>query len=332
MGVKIVGLGHYAPERVVTNDELSTMMDTSDEWIRTRTGIKERRFAAPEESCSDMAFRATQEALNDAQLSVDDIDCVLVASLSPDHMFPGTSSFLQAKMNRPGIPVVDIRAQCSGFLYSLAIGRSMVLAGAYRRMLIVGVEIQSKALDFTTEGRDIAVLFGDGAGAAVIECCDCAEDEGVVDVELGGDGRYAKDLWCPAPGMAFPAWGISDEMKEERLHFPQMNGRKVFQFATAKMDQLARNMMERHQLSETDLCQVICHQANSRIIEYVQKSLGWNSDKFFVNIDRYGNTTAASIPIALSEVKKAGRIPSGGRVLMLAFGSGFTWGSALVRF
>ena len=330
MGVIISGLGHYVPERIVTNDELTKYMDTTDEWIQTRSGVKERRYVHPNQSTADLAFNAVQGALKDAKKEAKDLEFILFASLSPDHVFPGNSVFLLEKLGVQGIPAMDIRAQCSGFVYSLALGRGLIESGLYKCGLIVGAEIHSKGLDFSTAGRDVTVLFGDGAGVAIIEKDDSAK--GIIDIELGADGRHAKDLWLEAPGMALPRWEMTEEMKEKRQIYPTMNGKKVFQYATTKMAELAVDMLKRHDLTESDIDLVICHQANIRIIEFVCKSLGWKPEKFAINIQKYGNTTAASIPIALSEAVLEGKIKSGSKVLMLAFGSGFTWGSTLVEF
>jgi 3-oxoacyl-[acyl-carrier-protein] synthase-3 len=329
MSVKIASLGKFLPERVVTNQDLTKVMDTSDEWIQARSGILERRFVTPDQTTSDLAYHAASSALSKVNLSAKDLDFILFATLSPDHMFPGNASFLQEKLDCPGIPAMDLRAQCSGFLYSLEVGRSLIQNGNYRRGLVVGAEIHSKGMDFTTEGRDVAVLFGDGAGAVILEHSD--HETGIIDVVLGADGRFARDLWVEAPGMFYEKWDITEEMRSNRSIFPHMNGKKVFQAATTKMEEMAKHFLQKHTLKQQDIAQVICHQANARIIDFVRKSLEWEPEKFFINIDKYGNTTAASIPIALCEAIEMGKVRNGDLVLLMAFGSGFTWGSALVR-
>ncbi len=328
MGTKIIGIGHYVPERVVTNNDLAKVMETTDEWIQARSGIKERRYGSDDQSTSDLAYEATQAALKSAEVGKDSIECIILATLSPDHMFPGSAVFLQEKLGLAGVPAMDVRTQCSGFLYSLSVAKAYIESGMYKRVLVVGAEVHSKGLDFSNEGRDVAVLFGDGAGAVILEQSD-STDDGILDISLGADGKYAKDLWVPAPGTAFKKW-FEPGMAEERLLFPQMNGRKVFQMATTMMEKLARDTLLKHNLTEQDIDLVICHQANARIIEFVRKSLEWDQSKFFINIDRYGNTTAASIPIALSEALLQEKVKPGSKVLLLAFGSGFTWGSALI--
>jgi 3-oxoacyl-[acyl-carrier-protein] synthase III len=329
MGIRIKGTGYYVPDEVVTNQDLSLVMSTSDEWIQARSGIKERRRCTPEQSCSDIALEASKKALDNAGLNKDELDCILISTITPDHVFPGTGCFLQAKLGCPGIPVFDIQAQCSGFLYTMTAAKSLLASGQYKNALVVGAEVHSKGLDYSDAGRDVTVLFGDGAAAVVLEKDE--SDAGILDIEIAADGRGAKDLWLEAPGMAFPKWDITEEMRQERQIYPHMNGKKVFQYATEKMATMARNLLAKHDLTEQDIGLVICHQANARIIDYVRKSLGWQAEKFYVNIDRYANTTSASIPLALSEAIDLGKVKTGDRVLMLAFGSGFTWGSCLLK-
>lgn len=329
MGTRIIGTGFYIPERVVTNDDLSQFMDTSDEWIQTRSGIKTRHYVSPDQSTSDLAYEAACKALKNAGLKKEDIDCIVFATISPDHYFPGTGCFLQAKLGCPNIPAIDIRAQCSGFLYALTVTKALLENGQYKTALVVGAEIHSKGLDFSNAGRDVSVLFGDGAAAVVLK--KDPDYPGIIDIEIGADGRGATDLWLSAPGTAFPRFDIDADIREKRLNYPQMNGRKVFQFATAKMESLARTMLARHDLNENDISMVICHQANARIIEFVKKSLGWADEKFYINIDKYANTTAASIPIALSEAIETGKLKTGDKVLLLSFGSGYTWGASLLQ-
>lgn len=328
MAIRIVGTGYYVPPKVVTNDDLSRLMDTSDEWIQSRSGIRERRVADPTQATSDLALEASKKALLNAKMTPQDLGCIVLSTISPDHMFPGTGCFLQAKLGSHNVPAFDVHAQCSGFLYSLVVAKGLLDNGQYSNVLVVGAEIHSKALDYSDAGRDISVLFGDGAAAVILQKDN--SPYGIIDIEVGADGEGAKDLWCEAPGMAFPKWDITEQMRRTRQVYPYMNGRKVFQMATTKMESLARSMLSKHDLTEKDIGLVICHQANARIIEFVRKSLGWKEEKFYINIDRYANTTAASIPLALSEAIERKVVGQGDKVLLLSFGSGYTWGSCLL--
>ena len=328
MAIRIMGTGYYVPPKIVTNDDLSKLMNTSDEWIQSRSGIRERRMVDPTQTTSDLALVASQNALLQAKLKPENLECIVLATVSPDHTFPGTGCFLQAKLGCHNIPAFDVHAQCSGFLYSLVVAKAMLDNGQYQNALVVGAEIHSKGLDYSDAGRDIAVLFGDGAGAVVLSKDNTSA--GIIDIEVGAEGAGARDLWCEAPGVAFPKWDITDEMRQKRQNYPSMNGRRVFQMATTKMESLARSMLAKHDLTEKDIALVICHQANARIIEFVRKSLGWKEEKFYINMDRYANTTAASIPLALSEALERKVIGQGDKILLLAFGSGYTWGSCLL--
>ncbi len=324
----VVSTGYYVPERVVTNKELTQWMDTSDEWIRQRSGIEERRWVSEGESNSDLAKEASTRALERAGLSPGDIDCVIVATLSPDHYFPGSGVFLQRKLGIDGVPCLDVRNQCTGFLYGLSVADAWIRAGVYRKILLVGTEVHSRGLEKSTAGRDTAVLFGDGAGAVILEPTDA--DRGVLSVHLHADGRHAEKLWIGAPGSSYNPWLVPEHI-EQGLTRPQMEGREVFKHASVRMPEAVREALEANGLSLDDIAIVIPHQANLRITQALQKALGLPDEKVVSNIHKYGNTTAASIPIALHEALEEGRIKRGDLVCLTAFGSGFTWGSALIR-
>lgn len=326
---ELVSTGFYVPDRVVTNHDLAQWMDTSDEWIQQRSGIVERRWVAEGESTSDLAKEASVRALERAGLSPSDIDCLIVATLSPDHYFPGSGVFLQRKLGIDGIPCLDVRNQCSGFLYALSVADAWIRAGVYRRILLVGAEVHSKGLEKSTAGRDTAVLFGDGAGAVILTPTTDG-DRGVLSVHIHADGRHAEKLWMGAPGSHYDPW-LVPEYIDQGLTRPHMDGREVFKHAAVKMPEAVREALEANGLSLDDISIVIPHQANLRITQAVQKALGLPDGKVVSNIHKYGNTTAASIPIALHEALEEGRIKRGDLICLTAFGSGFTWGSALIR-
>ncbi len=326
---EFISTGMYVPERVVTNHELEGYMDTSDEWIQQRSGIKERRWAREDEGGSDMAMVAAERALEAAEMEVEELDCIIVATLSPDHFFPGTGVFLQRKLGVKNIPCLDIRNQCTGFLYGLEIADAFIKTGQYRRILLVGTEVHSSGIVLSTEGRDTAVLFGDGAAVGILGPTE-DPDRGVLSVRTHADGRYAEKLWAPAPACVRKPF-ISKEMIDEGLTRPYMEGRDVFKHAVTKMPAALNEVLELAGHTAQDLDMVIPHQANMRIAQVVAKGLGLPDDKMYLNIQRYGNTTAASIPIALHECVAEGRIERGDLVGFTAFGSGFTWGGALVR-
>ena len=326
----ILGMGHYVPTKVVTNDDLAKLFDTSDEWIQQRTGIKERRYI--EESgigASDLAVNAVKMACANAGVDVSEIDAIIFATLSPDHEFPGSGVFLGDKLGLAGVPALDIRNQCSGFLYGLRVADAWIRCGMYQRVALVGAEVHSTGIDFSDEGRDVTVLFGDGAACALLGPTE-SENEGVLDVEIHADGSGAKELWIEAPASNHMP-RITHEMIDERKIWPSMNGRQVFRWATTKMPEVAKSVMERNGVGTSDLDLVVPHQANKRINEFVGQKLEIDPDKIVHNIQKYGNTTAASIPLALSEAIQEGRAKKGDLILLPAFGSGFTWGAALVR-
>jgi 3-oxoacyl-[acyl-carrier-protein] synthase-3 len=324
-----VALGTHVPDRVVTNDELTRRMETSDEWIRERTGIRERRWVREGTANSDLALAATRKALDAAGWKPSDVEAIVYASLSPDHMFPGDGCLLNAKLGVPGVPAIDIRNQCTGFIYGLAVADAWIRIGMYRRVLLVGSEIHSTGLDVSTRGRDVAVIFGDGAAAALLEATD-DPGRGVLSCHLHADGRYATDLFCEAPGSRYHP-RVQASMIESGAIYPRMEGQKVFKNAIVRMPEVMREALAQNGLSEKDLKLVVPHQANLRISQMVQRSLGLSDDQVFNNIERYGNTTAASIPLALAEAVEARGIRRGDLVGLCAFGAGFTWASALVR-
>jgi len=324
--VIIAGVGSYAPPRIVTNEELSKTVDTSDEWIRSRSGIRERRIAAPDESTSDMAVHAAKSALADAKVTAADIDLLIIATATPDAPLPSTACYVQHKLGIPDhATCFDISAACSGFLYALEIAYGQLLTNRYKRALIIGSEKLSSVTDWTD--RTTCVLFGDAAGAAVLHKVD-QPGIGILGSDLGADGEFADNLYISAGGSVRPADAKS---VEERAHCIRMNGREVFKSAVRVMETVAREMMEQHHLTPDQINLVIPHQANIRIIESLASALKVPMDRVYVNLDRYGNTSSASIPLALDEARRSGRIKPGDLTLLVAFGAGLTYGSTLIR-
>jgi 3-oxoacyl-[acyl-carrier-protein] synthase-3 len=321
--VSITGLGVHVPERVVTNDELATMVDTSDEWIRTRTGIRERRVAAPEEAMTDIALPAARRALEQAGADPAEIDFLVVATVTPDTMFPTTSALMADALGAPQAAAYDLLAGCTGFMYALAQAYGMVASGLSHKALVVGGDVLSKIVDWTD--RSTCVLFGDGAGAVVLER---VGEGGFLGFELGADGGGGHHLALPAGGSRLPA---TAETVAEHRHFVTMNGREVFKFATRVMVSSAEALLA--ECGETmDAVDVyVPHQANVRIIDHATKKLGVPDEKTVVNVDRYGNTSSGSIPLALADASDDGRLEPGKLVLMTGMGAGLTWGSALIR-
>jgi 3-oxoacyl-[acyl-carrier-protein] synthase-3 len=322
-------LGTYTPDRVVTNEELTGLMETSDEWITQRTGIKERHWVAEGQGNSDLALEATKRALDAAGWKATDIEAIVYATLSTDHMFPGDGCFLNAKLGLPGVPSIDIRNQCTGFIYGLSVADAWIRTGMFRRVLLIGSEVHSTGLDVSTRGRDVAVIFGDGAGAALLEATDDPA-RGVLSCHLHADGRFAKDLWTDKPGSVYHP-RISKDIGESEDVYPHMEGQKVFKHAIVRMPEVVREALDENGLTPKDLKVLIPHQANLRISEMVQRSLELRDDQVFNNIHKYGNTTAASIPLCLAEAVQARGVGRGDLVGLCAFGAGFTWASALVR-
>jgi len=324
-GVKVSGTGAYLPANIVTNDDLSKRVDTSDEWIRTRTGIKERRLASDKESTSFMAAQAAREAIADAGLEATDIDLILVATITPDMPFPSTSCLVQAELGLKGTPCFDLEAACSGFLYGVHTARGMILSGMARHVLVIGAEKLSSILDW--QDRTTCVLFGDGAGAMVFSASEDASC-GVIDTFIGADGSTPDLLCMPGGGSSCPA---TPESIDQRLHFLKMNGKEIFKLAVRAMEQSARKLLEKHDLTPDDVSLIIPHQANLRIIDALARLTKIPTDKFYVNLDRFGNTSAASIPIAFHEARQKGCIHEGKYLLWVAFGAGLTWGSTLLK-
>lgn len=329
---RISGTGMYVPERVVTNQELAELMDTSDDWIRQRTGIAERRFIGEGEEPVDLAQKASERALAAAGREPDDLDCIVLATLSPQADFPGTSFFLHERLGVSEIPCFDLRAQCSGFVYALAVANGLIRAGTYERVLVVGAEVHSTGIDLTTHGRDVAVLFGDGSGAVLVEANrDGSDPAGILEVRLHAEGRHARRLWLEVPGSGFAPVRISRELMEQRRHFPKMDGRFVFKHAVRRMPEVLMETLDAASLKLEEIDLFLFHQANLRINEYVAQQLQIPPERCLSNIERYGNCSAASIPMLLAEAVETRRLVPGNLVSMTSFGSGFSWTSAVVR-
>jgi 3-oxoacyl-[acyl-carrier-protein] synthase III len=347
---RIAGMGYYVPEKVVTNDDLSQYMDTSDEWIQERTGIQERRYATKhKETTTTMAAIATKRAAADAGIELNEIDFIVFATLSPDYFFPGCGVLLQRELGitKTEIGAVDIRNQCSGFVYGLSIADQFVKTGMYKNVLVVGSEMHSMGLDFNTRGRNVTVIFGDGAGAVIMQPTE-DNSKGVLTTHLHSDGTCAEELAMIVGGshggyhLGKEAYGFPDEetpggiyitqkMLDDHLIYPNMNGPLVFKWAVQKFPAVIQEALAKANFKPSDIDLLIPHQANLRISQFVQKLLGLPDEKVHNNIQKYGNTTAASIPIALCEARDEGKVKEGDLICLAAFGSGFTWGSALIR-
>ncbi len=327
----IKGMGYYVPDNVVTNDDLSKLMDTNDEWIQERTGIKERRWINNDESTSSMGLEAAKNAIADAGIDKNDIDFIVFATLSPDYYFPGPGVTLQKELGIDTVGALDVRNQCSGFVYALSVADQYIKTGMYENILVVGSEYHSGGLDKTTRGRGVSVIFGDGAGAAILSKSPSA-DRGILSTHLHSQGEHAEELTLIGPSTR--RWVpevIDNGGKEDEAIFPYMNGTFVFKHAVTRFPQVIGEALDKNNLESTDIDMLIPHQANLRISQYVQKKMGLKDDQVFNNIQKYGNTTAASIPIALAEAKEKGLVKDGDLVCLAAFGSGFTWASALIR-
>jgi 3-oxoacyl-[acyl-carrier-protein] synthase-3 len=326
---KIAGVGHYVPEKIITNFDLEKMMDTSDEWIRERSGIEQRRYVADDENNVDMAVKASLMSLERSGKKAEDIDFIIFATLSPEYFFPGTGCLLQERLGLPGIGALDIRNQCSGFVYGLSIADQYIKTGMYENILLVGSEVQSRGLNFADEGRDVSVLFGDGAGAAIVTRSDNEVSE-VLTTHMHADGRFVKELWIEDPGSVKNP-RISKDLIDQPSIYAYMNGKYVFKYAVTKFPEVIIEALQKTGISKDNVDLVIPHQANQRITDAVRERLKLPEEKVYSNIKKYGNTTAASIPIAMSEAWKEGLIKDGSLVCLAAFGSGFTWASALIR-
>ncbi|MCW9038558.1 beta-ketoacyl-ACP synthase III [Altibacter sp.] len=330
---KITGLGSYVPENVVTNDDLSKVMDTNDAWIQERTGIKERRHIKKGDgnTTSVMGVKAAKIALERAALVPKDIDMIIFATLSPDMYFPGGGVQVQEALGMRTVPALDVRNQCSGFVYALSVADQFIKTGMYRHVLVIGSENHSGGLDFTTRGRGVSVIFGDGAGAAVVSRNETGND-GILSTHLHSEGKHKDELSLQGPSTQYWVPEIIEKNPQEDIpYYPYMNGTFVFKHAVVRFSEVIKEGLEANKLSVSDIDMLIPHQANLRISQYIQEKFKLANDKVFNNIQKYGNTTAASIPIALTEAWELGKIKKGDLVVLAAFGSGFTWGSAIIR-
>jgi 3-oxoacyl-[acyl-carrier-protein] synthase-3 len=323
-GSQIIGSGRFGPQKVLSNFDLEKIVDTSDEWIQTRTGIKERRIAEDQQASSDLALLAAQDALEDAKIKPEDLDGIIVGTVTPDMQFPATACFLQDKLGAKNAAAFDLSAACSGFIYGISTAHGLIVSGQMERVLVVGVEVLSKFLDWNDRGT--CVLFGDGAGAAVLEACD--PDEGIMASYMKSDGSLADLLCIPAGGSREPMSGSTFESGGQYI---KMKGDGVFKYAVRAMVDATHVVLEQTGLTLEDVAHFIPHQANIRIIDAITSRLKIPQDKVVVNLDRFGNTSSATIPIAFDEVRKSGRIEDGDIVLLVAFGGGLTWGSILFK-
>jgi len=334
---KIIGLGHYVPENVVTNNDLSEMLNTSDEWIQSRTGIKERRWVTKEsgDTAATMGTKAAKIAIKNSGLKKDDIDFIIFATMTPDYYFPGCGVQVQNELGIKDIGALDVRNQCSGFIYALSVADKFIKTGTYRNILIIGAELHSGGLDKTSRGRDVSVIFGDGAGALILS--QTKENKGILSTHLHSNGKYAEELAVVGPS---PRHGIGNnnhwiksvqDKPEETFYFPYMNGKSVFKHAVFKFSEVITEGLVANELKPTDIDLFIPHQANLRISEFVQKQFNFRDDQVFNNIQKYGNTTAASIVIALSEAFNHGKVKDNNIIVLASFGSGYTWGSIIIK-
>ncbi len=330
---KIIGLGYYVPDNIITNDDLSKIMDTSDEWIQERTGIQKRRHAIKgQDNTTSMGVKAARKAIESAKISEKDIDFLIFATLSPDYYFPGCGVLAQRDLGLDTIGALDIRNQCSGFVYALSVADQFIKTGMYKNILIIASETQSPALDMTTRGRGMSVLFGDGAGAVILSRTE-EKNKGILSTHLHSEGTFAQELSLIAPGVG-EKW-VTDILKENNPEdisfYPQMNGQLVFKNAVVRFIEVINEGLVANNLTPTDIDMFIPHQANLRISQFIQQKFKLTDNQVYNNIMEYGNTTAASIPIALAEVFEKGKIKEGDLLVLAAFGSGFTWGSAIIR-
>ena len=329
---RIVGLGKYLPENVVTNADLSKTMDTSDEWITERTGIKERRHIKKGDgnTTATMALKATKIALERANMAAEDLDLILFATLSPDYYFPGSGVVLQDLLGIPACPAMDIRNQCSGFIYALSTADQFIKTGMYKNVLVVGAENHSGGLDMTSRGRGVSVIFGDGAGAAILTR-ETNMERGILSSHIYSEGSHAEELSLIGPSTN--RWVpeiIAANDPEDLSYYPYMNGQVVFKHAVVRFSEVINEGLQKNNWLASDIDMLVPHQANLRISQFIQKKFGLNDDQVYNNIMRYGNTTAASIPIALTEAWEEGKVKEGSKLVLAAFGSGFTWGSSII--
>ena len=331
---KITGLGKYVPDHIVTNKDLSKLMDTNDTWIQERTGIKERRWVrdGSDDTTASMGVKAAKIAIERSGISKDEIDFIVFATLSPDYYFPGPGVQVQQALDIKTVGALDVRNQCSGFVYALSVADNFIKTGMYKNILVIGSELHSHGLDKTTRGRGVSVIFGDGAGAAVVSRAENNEG-GILSTHLHSQGAFAEELVVKAPGMG-TRWVtdiIEENNPEDESYFPYMNGQFVFKNAVVRFSEVIMEGLQTNKLAPEDIDMLIPHQANLRISQFIQKKFNLNDDQVFNNIQKYGNTTAASIPIALTEAWEEGKIKKGNLVVLAAFGSGFTWGSVIIR-
>lgn len=330
---KITGLGYYVPDNVVTNDDLSKVMDTNDEWIQERTGIQERRHVASlEDTTTSMGVKAAEMAIERSGVAKEDIDFIVFATLSPDYYFPGPGVLVQRDLGLRTVGALDVRNQCSGFVYGISVADQFIKTGMYKNVLVIGSEVHSRGLDFTTRGRGVSVIFGDGAGAAVLSRTE-DNSKGILSTHLHSEGQHAEELALIAPGMG-KRWVtdiIKDNNPEDESYYPYMNGQFVFKNAVVRFSEVINEGLQKNNLQVSDINMLIPHQANLRISQFIQQKFKLDDSQVHNNIQKYGNTTAASIPIALTEAWEQGKIKEGDLVVLAAFGSGFTWGSAIIR-
>jgi 3-oxoacyl-[acyl-carrier-protein] synthase-3 len=330
---KISGLGYFVPDNIVTNDDLSKIMDTNDEWIQERTGIKERRHVnSSDQTTTSMGVEAAKIAIKNAKIDKNEIDFIIFATLSPDYYFPGPGVLVQRELDIKTIGALDIRNQCSGFVYAISIADQYIKTGMYKNILVIGSEVHSRGLDMTDRGRAVSVIFGDGAGAAVLSRSD-EKGKGILSTHLHSEGLHAEELSVIAPGMG-KRWVtdiIKDNDPNDLSYMPYMNGQFVFKNAVLRFSEVIMEGLKANNLEVSDINMLIPHQANLRISQFIQQKFKLNDDQVHNNIQKYGNTTAASVPIALTEAWELGKIKSGDLVVLAAFGSGFTWGSVIIR-
>lgn len=329
---RIAGIGHYVPEKVVTNFDLEKVMDTSDAWIRERTGISERRYFDPEkDTVANMAARASRSAIAQAGIQINDIDFIVFATITPDYFFPGSGVLLQRELGLEKIGALDIRNACSGFIYALSVAEQYIRTNTYKNVLVVGAEIQSSALEMNDRGRSVSVIFADGAGAVVVQAGRQSRKDGILSTHLHADGRFAEELYVRDPGSSRKERLTKDMLNSVSIR-AQMNGNAVFKHAVVRFQEVIREALQANNLGVKDIDLLIPHQANLRISDLVKKQLGLSDDQVYNNIMKYGNTTAASIPIAMSEAWSEGKLQPGDLLCIAAFGSGFTWASSLIKF
>lgn len=331
---KIAGLGHYVPENVVTNDDLSKVMETNDAWIQERTGIQERRHVdiAGGDTTTSMGVKAAEIAIERSGIAKEDIDFVVFATLSPDYYFPGPGVLVQRDLGLKTVGALDVRNQCSGFVYAISVADQYIKTGMYKNILVIGSEVHSRGLDMSTRGRGVSVIFGDGAGAAIVSRA-ADNESGILSTHLHSEGQHAEELSLIAPGMG-KRWVtdiIKDNDPNDESYFPYMNGQFVFKNAVVRFSEVIVEGLEKNGLKKEDIDLLVPHQANLRISQFIQRKFGLQDEQVFNNIQKYGNTTAASIPIALTEAWEQGKVKKGDLVVLAAFGSGFTWGSVIIK-